>query len=164
MAGLNKYNANYRDSGFCWKEFHDLIVHLMKIGSGMHAFSHYNGVIMSAMASQTTNLMIVYSTVYSRHKSKKTSKLRVTGLCEGNSPVNGEFPTQWPVTRKMFPFDDVIMCYRYKRNTRDVKIHNNMPLRVVRRRKIMLLHKPPIIDLVRYLTFKHYGDHDEVMI
>ena len=29
-----------------------------------------------------------------RHKSKETSKLRVTGLCEGNSPVTGEFPTQ----------------------------------------------------------------------
>ena len=26
--------------------------------------------------------------------SKKTSKLRVTGLCEGNSPVIGEFPAQ----------------------------------------------------------------------
>ena len=29
-----------------------------------------------------------------RCRSKKTSKLRVTGLCEGNSPVNGEFPSQ----------------------------------------------------------------------
>ena len=29
-----------------------------------------------------------------RRRSKKTLKLRVTGLCEGNSPVNGEFPTQ----------------------------------------------------------------------
>ena len=28
------------------------------------------------------------------HRSKKTSKLHVTGLCEGNSPVTGEFPTQ----------------------------------------------------------------------
>ena len=27
-------------------------------------------------------------------RSKKTSKLRVTGLCEGNSPVTGEFPAQ----------------------------------------------------------------------
>ena len=27
-------------------------------------------------------------------RSKKTSKLRFTGLCEGNSPVTGEFPTQ----------------------------------------------------------------------
>ena len=51
-----------------------------------------------------------------RRKSKKTSKLHVTGLCEGNSPwtgefpaVTGEFPAQKPVTRNMFPFDDVIM-------------------------------------------------------
>ena len=29
-----------------------------------------------------------------RLRSKKTSKLRVTGLCEGNSPVKGEFPAQ----------------------------------------------------------------------
>ena len=30
-----------------------------------------------------------------RRSSKKTSKLRATGLCGGNSPVTGEFPTQW---------------------------------------------------------------------
>ena len=29
-----------------------------------------------------------------RRRSKKTSKLRVTGLCEGNSPVTSEFPAQ----------------------------------------------------------------------
>ena len=29
-----------------------------------------------------------------RHRSKKTSKLRVTGLCAGNSPEAGEFPAQ----------------------------------------------------------------------
>ena len=29
-----------------------------------------------------------------RRKSKKTSKLRVTGLCAGNSPVTNEFPAQ----------------------------------------------------------------------
>ena len=41
--------------------------------------------------------------------SKKTSKLRVTGLCAGihRGPVNS--PHKRPVTRKMFPFDDVIM-------------------------------------------------------
>ena len=46
-----------------------------------------------------------------RRNSKKTSKLRVTGFCEGNSPVTGEFPAQRPATGKMFPFDDVIMNY-----------------------------------------------------
>ena len=51
-----------------------------------------------------------------RRRSKKTSKLRVTGLCEGKSPVTGElpavtgeFPAQKPVTQKMLPFDDVSM-------------------------------------------------------
>ena len=38
-------------------------------------------------------------------RSKKTSKLRVTGLCVGNSPVNS--PHKWPITRKMFPFDEL---------------------------------------------------------
>ena len=56
--------------------------------------SHYNNVIMSAMASQITSLTIVYSTVYSRRRSKKTLKLRNTGLSEGNSPVADEIPAQ----------------------------------------------------------------------
>ena len=41
-----------------------------------------------------------------RRRSKKTSKPRITGLLRW--PVNS--PHKWPVMRKMFPFDDVIMC------------------------------------------------------
>ena len=44
-----------------------------------------------------------------RRTSKKTPKLRVTGLCVGNSPGPVNSPHKGPVTRKMFPFDDVIM-------------------------------------------------------
>ena len=44
-----------------------------------------------------------------RRRSKITSKLRVTGLCVGNSPGPVNSPHKGPVTRKMFPFDDVIM-------------------------------------------------------
>ena len=44
-----------------------------------------------------------------RCRSKKISKLRVTGLCAGNSPGPVNSPHKWPVTRKMFPFDDVII-------------------------------------------------------
>ena len=44
---------------------------------------------------QITSLVIVYLTgFFFRHWSKKTSKLRVTDLCEGKSPVTGEFPAQ----------------------------------------------------------------------
>ena len=44
-----------------------------------------------------------------RHRSKKSSKLRVTGLCAGNSPGPVNSPHKGPVTRKIFPFDDVII-------------------------------------------------------
>ena len=44
-----------------------------------------------------------------RLRSKKTSKLRGTGLCAGNSPGPVNSPRKGPVTRKIFPFDDVIM-------------------------------------------------------
>ena len=56
--------------------------------------THYSDVMVDTMASQITSLTIVYSMVHSSHRSKKTSKLCVTGLCEGNSPVTGEFLAQ----------------------------------------------------------------------
>ena len=51
-----------------------------------------------------------------RRRSKKTSKFRVTSLFAGNSPGTGEFPHKWLVTRKMFPFDDVIMMHRIQQS------------------------------------------------
>ena len=45
-----------------------------------------------------------------RRRSKKTSKIRLNGLCEGNSPMTGEIPHKGPVTRKMFPFGVVYMA------------------------------------------------------
>ena len=44
-----------------------------------------------------------------RRRSKKISKLRVTGLCAGNSPGPVNYPHKRSVTREMFPFRDVIM-------------------------------------------------------
>ena len=44
-----------------------------------------------------------------RRRSKKTAKLRVTGLCVGKSPGPVNSPHKGPVTRKMLPFDGVIM-------------------------------------------------------
>ena len=55
---------------------------------------HYDDVIMGAIASQITSHTIVYSTVLFRRRSKRTSKLRVTGLCVGNLAGTGEFPAQ----------------------------------------------------------------------
>ena len=54
-----------------------------------------------------------------RRRSKKTSKLRVTGLCAGNSPGPVNSPHKWPVTREMFPFDDVITVAKGLTKVRD---------------------------------------------
>ena len=51
-----------------------------------------------------------------RCRWKKTSNLRLTGLCVGNSPVTGEFHAQKPVTPKMFPFVDVFMGFFFKKS------------------------------------------------
>ena len=51
-----------------------------------------------------------------RRRSKKTSKLRVTGLCAGNSPGPVNSPHKWPVTRKMLAFDDVIVTFLWVDN------------------------------------------------
>ena len=51
-------------------------------------------VIMGSIASQMTSLTIVCSTVYSDADQRKHQKLRVIGLCAGNSPETGEFPAQ----------------------------------------------------------------------
>ena len=85
---------------------------LIRKFAGLQVYYHYNDVIMGAMASQITNLMIVYSTVYSAADQRKhqisVSLAFMRGIQRG--PVNS--PRKWPVTRKIFLFDDVIMWYR----------------------------------------------------
>ena len=67
---------------------------------------HHNDVIMSAMAPQIT---IVYSTVYSGADQRKCQSSALLAFVRGiyRWPVNS--PHKGPVTRTMFPFDDVIM-------------------------------------------------------
>ena len=76
-----------------------------------NVLNHYSDVTMAAIASQITSLTIVYSTVDSdadqREHQSSASLAFLWGIHRG--PVN--FPHKWPVTRKMSPFDDVIMLY-----------------------------------------------------
>ena len=77
----------------------------------MYVGPHYDDVIMTMLASQITSLTVVYSIVYSgvnqRKHQSSASLAFVREIHRG--PVN--FPHKWPVTRKMFPFDDVIMIF-----------------------------------------------------
>ena len=70
---------------------------------------HYSDVIMGAMASKITSLTIVHSTVYSGADQRNIKALRHWPLCEGFTGDRVNSPYKWPVTRKTFPFDDVIM-------------------------------------------------------
>ena len=72
---------------------------------------HYNDVIMGAMASQITSLAIVCSNVYSGADQRKHQSSASLAFVGGNhrGPMNSRH--KWPVTRKMFPFDDVIICW-----------------------------------------------------
>ena len=74
--------------------------------------SHYNDVIVDSMASQITSLTIVYSAVYSCADQRKHQSSASLAFVRGNHrwPVNS--PQKWPVTRKMLPFDDVIMDWQ----------------------------------------------------
>ena len=64
---------------------------------------------ISAMASQITSLMIVYSTVYSGADQRKRQNSASLVFVRGRHRWPVVSPHKGPVTRKMFPFDDVIM-------------------------------------------------------
>ena len=72
-------------------------------------YINYNDVIMGAKMSQITSLTIDYSTVYSGADQRKHESFASLAFVRGihRGPVNS--PHKGPVTRKVFPFDDVII-------------------------------------------------------
>ena len=76
---------------------------------------------MGTIASQITSLTIVYSTVYSDADQRKYQSSASLAFVRGIHwrPVNS--PHKWPATRKMFPFDDVIMGILGNHNVNTMK-------------------------------------------
>ena len=72
-------------------------------------YLHYDDVTMNLMASQITSLTIVYSTVYSGGDQRKHQSSASLAFVRGFHRRPVKSPRKGPVTRKMFPFDDVIM-------------------------------------------------------
>ena len=72
---------------------------------------YYSDVMMNAMASQITSLTVVYSTVYSGAEERKHQSSASLAFVMGIHRWPVKSPHKGPVTRKMFPFDDVIMFY-----------------------------------------------------
>ena len=92
----------------CWWFLLSCLLHRHRITAHPSAVhSHYSDVIMSVMASQIISVSMVQRLDWLlnrlfRRKSKNTSKLRVTVLCERNPPVTGGSPNKGPVTGKCF--------------------------------------------------------------
>ena len=72
---------------------------------GLGSMTRYSAQIASLITSLTIVYSIVYSDTDQRKHQSSTSLAFVRGIHRG--PVNS--PHKWPVTRKMFPFCDVIM-------------------------------------------------------
>ena len=68
---------------------------------------------MGMMASQITSLTIVYSTVYSGADQRKHQSSASLAFGRGFHRWSVNSPFKGPVTRKIFPFDDVIMFDPY---------------------------------------------------
>ena len=86
-----------------------LVLHIATEMTATPPMPHYSDGIMSTMGSQITSLTIVYSSVYlcvdQRKHQSSASLVFVRGIHRW--PVNS--PHKGPVTRIMFPFDDVIV-------------------------------------------------------
>ena len=67
---------------------------------------------MGGMASQITSLMIVYFTVYSSIDQRKYQSSASLAFVRGIHRWSVNSSHKWPVTRKTFPFDDVILKKR----------------------------------------------------
>ena len=102
---------------WCGRRFMDDIFKISTLNTVLYSIlvfpecptHHYSYVIMDIMACQITSLIIVYSTAYSGADQGKHQSSASLALLRGTHrwPVNS--PHQWPVTRKMFPLDDVNM-------------------------------------------------------
>ena len=89
----------------------------------MVAPRHKSYAIMSAMACQITSVSIVYSNVCSgadERKHRSTASLAFVRRIH-RWPVNS--PHKGPVTRKMFPFHDVIMGCHYEWHKKTVVLY-----------------------------------------
>ena len=100
-----------RSSGqlLTWRHMHLMMIWLHSISRNSMHLPHYNDVVKRAIASQITSLTIVYSTVYSGADQRKNESSASLAFVRSIHRGPMDSPHKWPVTRKMFPFDDVIM-------------------------------------------------------
>ena len=106
---------------------------------------------MGAKASEITSITIVYLTVNSGADERKHQSSVSLAFVRGIhlSPVNSWH--QWSVTRKLFPFDDVIMCPKQMPHYNVVLIHQVL----VKSQDNLIIHLPGQ-GIIIVICAKHY--------
>ena len=121
-------------------------------------FSHYWDVIMSAMASQITSVSIVCSTVCSDGDQRKHQSSASLAFVRGIHRWSVNSPHKGPVTRKMFPLDDVIMSANCGICT-TVPYHNHRQFDCLFNSLLELLSKrAPKPNIIGFLWVESNGD------
>ena len=85
---------------------------------------------MGAIASQITSLPIVYSTLYSDADQRKHQSSAWLAFVWGIHRGSVNSPHKWSVTRKMFPFDDVIMMNQFSARIYATLSFNDLTIQV----------------------------------
>ena len=109
LTGEQGYVCCFIEKGLCYCGTSSCPVYLPRWNSHTLLLAHYSDVIMGAMASQITSLTIVYSTVYSGADQRKYQSSTSLAFVRGIHWWTANSQHKWPVSRIMFPFDDVIM-------------------------------------------------------
>ena len=114
---ISHYTALYHTDYQLWQRlwYTKTTIQCRLYNDHVHGMYHYNDVIMSAMASQITDVSIVYLTVClgaDQRKHQSSASLVFVGGIH-RSPVNSTH--KGTVTQKMFPFDDVIMHNKHSK-------------------------------------------------
>ena len=96
----------FRQFTMLWRDWY----HVTTLEISAMGFVYYSYVEMNAMLSQITGVSMACSTVFRRRLKKNQSSASLSFVWGiHRSPVNS--PHEGPVTRKMFPFDYVIILY-----------------------------------------------------
>ena len=83
--------------------------HLQSPSGIMVNYKHYCDVIMGTMASRSTSLLIIYSTSHSGADHRKHQSSASLVFVRGIHRWTVNSPHKWSITRKMFPFVEVII-------------------------------------------------------
>ena len=91
----------------------DLLGQNYKFNMSYHTHTTLQWRHNGAMASQITSLTIVYSTIYSDADQRKHQSSAWLAFVRGIHRYLDNSPHKWPITRNMFPFDDIIIISLY---------------------------------------------------